>query len=356
MSRQRIDRPLLFAQPLRLLCVVAGAIVTAVPLAAQTTAPEPTSQPVSVEKTQGPVHVEVSVDSDRVAMAQPFHVHVRIEAEKDVAVGTPDYKDLLGDFEIIETQTVESPPCDDFHDCHEFVLTLLAAMPGDTTIPPLTVAFRDDRPKMDGSDNSVQGQFETDAIPIRVENSLAGIKGPADLPMPFAYQMLWWVMGILVGLAVVGLVARWWLRRPRRIPVATLAPQLPPYEWAMRELNQLIADNLVGKGQIQEFYFRINLLLRQYIERRFAVNAGEQTSEEFIRSVQTMGALSADQRDTLRRFVAACDPVKYARQMPTIEETDWVLHTAREFVIATRPLPLAGQPSAVPASPAEVSQ
>lgn len=327
--------------------------IAAAPLAAEAPPPAPTTQPVTVEQTSGPVHVEASVDRDRVGIAQPFELHIRIEAEKGVAVGTPDYKDILGPFEILKSDTKKNVDCDDLHDCREIVLTLQAALPGDLEIPALQFAYRDDRVKMDGSHRTVKDQFQLDPIPINVENSLSGVKGPASLPMPFTYKLLWWGLGILAGLVVIAFVVRWWIKRPRKIPIANVVPQLPPYEWAMSELNRLIEENLLGQGKTQEFYYRINLLLRQYIERRFLINAGEQTSEEFIRSLQAMVTLSAEQRETLRAFVAACDPVKYAKQIPNVEETDWVLHSAREFINATRHESFVVQPPPIVASPAE---
>ncbi|HPF38651.1 MAG TPA: hypothetical protein P5081_04170 [Phycisphaerae bacterium] len=288
--------------------------------------------PVHIETTRGPVHIEVSLDSDHVSMAEPFDLKVRIDAERDVATAMPKYEGLLGAFEIANVES-ESVPCDDLHDCTLITIRLIAAIPGDTEIPGLLVAYVDSRPKMDGSNRVAQDQIQLEPIPIVVENSLADIKGPASLPIPFSTRLIYWG---LAALALLALLLRWWLRRPKRIPFANVVPQLPPYEWAMRELDRLMADDLIARGMTQEFYYRINLLLRQYIERRFSVMAGEQTSEEFVRSVQSMGALSADQRETLRVFVAACDPVKYARQQPTNDDVVWVLQTAREFIEATR--------------------
>ncbi|MCB9858258.1 MAG: hypothetical protein H6818_21450 [Phycisphaerales bacterium] len=304
------------------------------------------SAPHSVrrEANQGPVHIVATLASDHVGMASPFELHIRIDAERDVATAMPDYKGILGSFEIVDTKE-EKIDCDDLHDCREITMTLRAVIPGETTIPGLLFAYVDSRPKMDGSNRVVQDQIELEPIPIVVENTLAGIKGPASIPMPFSMRLILWALAAIAAIAVAALIARWLMRRPRRIPIAQVVPQLPPYEWAMRELDRLIAEDLIAKGQTQEFYYRINLLLRQYIERRFNVMAGEQTSEEFISGVQSMGALSFEQRETLRAFVAACDPVKYAKQVPSAEDTDWVLNAARDFIDATRQVAFVDQPT-----------
>ncbi len=323
---------------------------------AQSTGPKndaPAPVPVSIEKSQGPVRVSISLDRDAVAMAESFDMRVRIEAERDVMAGMADYKDILGAFEIVN-RTSETADCDDLHDCQEIVFTLRALMPGEASIPSLLFGYADARPKMDGSTGTIEDRFETEPIPMRVENSLAGMRNPASLPMPWSLKLLRWGLGTIAVLAIIGLVARWWVKRPRNIPYAAVVPQRSPYEWAMDELNRLISENLIGRNEHQEFYYRINGLLRQYIERRFDVMAGEQTSEEFIRSVQSMGALSMDQRETLRTFVAACDPVKYARQLPSADESTWVLNAARDFINATRQDAFVTQPATTGQARSEV--
>lgn len=334
-----------------MLCLMMAPSATAQSTSAEHDAPAPA--PVSIEKTQGPVRVSISLDRDAVAMAESFDMRVRIEAERDVMAGMADYKDILGAFEVVN-RTSETVDCDDFHDCQEIVFTLRALLPGEATIPPLLFGYADARPKMDGATGTIEDRFETEPIPIRVENSLAGMRNPASLPMPLSLRILWWFLGTIAVLAIIGLIARWWFKRPRRIPYAAVVPQRSPYEWAMHELDRLIAENLIARNEHQEFYYRINGLLRQYIERRFDVMAGEQTSEEFIRSVQSMGALSMDQRETLQSFVAACDPVKYAKQLPSADESTWVLNAARDFINATRQDAFVTQPATTGQARSEV--
>jgi hypothetical protein len=97
----------------------------------------------------------------------------------------------------------------------------------------------------------------------------------------------------------------------------------------------LAAEGLIERGKVREFYYRINAIVRGYIERRWGLNAGEQTSEEFILALQRSDFLGDLHKTVLRRFVDACDPVKYARQEPAAQENEWVQTTAREFVVET---------------------
>lgn len=291
--------------------------------------------PITRAGEKGPVSVELSIASDRVQAGSPFDVRIRIEAERGVSIAIPKIEGILGDFEVVE-QTSKPFDCDVNHDCTEYVLSLRGYLSGEAEIPGLVVGFADPRPKMDGSNDVYQDTIQLESIPITVEESLADVKGPASLPIPWSMQLLWWGLGALAALAIVGLFVHWYRKRPKPISMAAPIPQLSAYDWAKRELQLLVAEDLMAKGRVQEFYYRINGLLRQYIERRFGLSAGEQTSEEFVRDIQSADLFDARQRETLCAFVASCDPVKYAKQQPTPDDVEWVLAAATDVIESTR--------------------
>jgi hypothetical protein len=144
----------------------------------------------------------------------------------------------------------------------------------------------------------------------------------------------------------VALLARWWRRRRREAKrVLPWAIRLSAGDWALAELDKLDAEDLIGKGAVQEYYYRLNGLVRRYVELRFDLLAGEQTSEEFVRALQDSSLFGESHKEVLRRFVRACDPVKYARHRPEREEVDWVQSAARDFVLETAPAQGDGEPA-----------
>jgi hypothetical protein len=174
-------------------------------------------------------------------------------------------------------------------------------------------------------------------MPFTVRSGLADLKGPATIPLPGWQRLLLWVAGVLAVMAAIAFAARWW-RRARQVKVELpWAVRVVPHEWALAELDMLAAEDLVGRGRVQEYYYRLNWILRRYVELRFRLMAGEQTSEEFIRALRDEAVFEETHKDLLRRFVVACDPVKYARHEPDRGEIDWVQAAAREFVIETTP-------------------
>lgn len=296
---------------------------------------QPAARPISQTARNGPLTVTTSVDRDRVAIGDPVVFKLDVMAEQGVRVAIPKIEGLLGDFKVTGSSDSQ-PDCEALHNCAEWRFELICAIPGNMSIPALQFSFEDPRPKADGSTEIYRDQLTTDPIAIAVEGHLADLKGPMKVPVPFDYRLLWWASGTLAAVALLAWTVRWIARKwPARTSESVKAPPIPAHVWALRELDGLTAENLIGRGMFQEYYYRVNGLVRQYIERRFGVNVGEQTSEEFIRSMRDALPLTEELRSGLNRFIAACDPVKYARQIPAEDEIEWVGRTARQFIEQT---------------------
>jgi hypothetical protein len=297
-------------------------------------------QPISRSANKGPVKAVVTLDRQSLTLPGHFTLTLRVEAESGVEIEPPKIEPLVGPF--VARKTGEHKPLvDPSHEALESTYELRCFLPGETELPPITIAFRDPREKADGSTEAYEDQFQTEPLRVTIRQELADVTAPIDMNVPGAYTLLAWLLGVAALALLLVLLARRLHGRVKPIPSA--AP-LPPNVWALQELGKLLALRLTEKGLVQEFYYRINALLRAYIERRFGLMAGEQTSEEFLRAVRAGSAFDDQQKQLLRRFTDACDPVKYARQQPDPDEIDWIVAAARQFIIGT-----ASQPSAQPA-------
>ncbi len=321
----------------------------------ETTAPA--SSPVSRSAESGPVRVTVEIDRDVALAPDPITMTLTVEAERGVTVTMPEIGELLGDFLV---QRIEKTPLteDDMYRREAWTILLEPALPGEASIPPITVGYEDRRERVDGSRADVADRVESPALVVRVEQHLADVKDPASIIVPTSYTLLAWFLGVVAVVAAAALLARWLKRDPS--PVSRpAAPSVPAHLWALAQLDMLAAEGLLDRGRVQEWYYRINAIVRQYIERRFGLLAGEQTSEEFLRDLQRTAILSPEHKQLLQRFVRACDPVKYARHQPDAAEIQWVDASARNFVLQTAET--AGStasvspsgPGVVPARPVE---
>jgi hypothetical protein len=294
-------------------------------------------RPVRREASKGPLRVVVEADRDSVEVPERVALELTVQAELGVDVRMPDIAELVGAFEVKEIEKAD-PVQDDLHQTLRWTLQLSPLLAGPWEIPPLSIAYTDARPRADPGapgPTSISDSIETPPLPVSVEQALADVKGPAIIEIARSYRLILWIAAAVAAMIAAALFARWFNRRRRLGEAALPERRVPPHVWALQELDRLIAENLVARGRVQEFYFRINALLRRYIELRFGIMAGEQTSEEFLRDLQQSPLLVHAHKEGLQRFVSACDPVKYARYQPRRDEIDWVQSAARDMILQT---------------------
>lgn len=329
---QTVGRP--FVAGLMVLLALAGCGTNENSSSQPTTLPT-TNREVVRSAEQGPVKITVKLDRQEAVIPEPVKLSIMLESEQGVEVDLPDLGAVIGPFGIAGHQD-RDPTSDGWLLRREREYTLEPFMPGETSLPPIVAKYLDHREKGDGSRNAVEGKVATPPIKVVVRAGLADVKGPLSIPRPGWQRLLLWLLAVVAGLVAIALGARWWQRRrgayEARQPEAA---RVPAHEWALTELDRLQAENLPIAGRVQEYYYRVNWIVRRYIELRFALKAGEQTSEEFIRSLREAALLDEGHKEVLRRFVAACDPVKYARHQPEQSEISWVQITAKDFVLET---------------------
>lgn len=110
----------------------------------------------------------------------------------------------------------------------------------------------------------------------------------------------------------------------------------PAYQLAYEALEKLKAKNLVGKGDIKEYYFELSNIVRHYIENRFKIKAPEMTTEEFLVTLGDSDVLANSHKELLKHFLSLCDIVKFAKYGPTPEEIENSFNAAKKLVDETK--------------------
>ena len=155
------------------------------------------------------------------------------------------------------------------------------------------------------------------------------VKGPVGLPADRTWAWAWWTGGVLVGTLLLIAAMVMLVRRIGREPPEVI---IPAHEWAFEQLKLLIDEELVEGGMVHEFYYRLSMIVRQYIELRFDLTAPEWTTQEFLVEVQRSLKLPVEYRSNLGNFLTACDEVKYALYEPASDEIETAFNAARDFV------------------------
>jgi len=295
------------------------------------------------EARSGPVKGTIRLDRDEVAIPEAIQLTLTLESERGVEVALPNLDEIIRDFGVlnVERQTKTDP--DGLFETLTLQCSLDPLAAGSWTLPPIEIPYVDERPRLTGETGRVEDKLVLAGITLTVTGTPADVKDVATLPKPWPKTLILWAVGVVAAMLAIA----WWARRSRKPAVkmarrlAPLPPPVPAHIWAMAELSKLLAEKLPEHGRAQEFYYRINAIVREYLERRFGLRAPEQTSEEFIVAVSRSGDLIDRHKQLLQQFTAACDPVKYARAVPTQTDIDWVVDTARGFVEATTPSQVA---------------
>ena len=161
-------------------------------------------------------------------------------------------------------------------------------------------------------------------IPVKVTTQIKSadpedIRDITDIEELPARPSPWvWIassLGGLVGAVLLFLGFRQW-RKSRR---QTL-PALTPRQWAVRELERVLALNLPARGEVERFHTMLSNVVRRYLEKRFALPARRQTTPEFLQTMQNAPQLSTDQQALVRSFLERCDLAKFANAEATPEE------------------------------------
>ncbi len=156
------------------------------------------------------------------------------------------------------------------------------------------------------------------------------IKPPVEIPAVF-----WWALIVLGLLALAGL-AYVVQRRKQKAAPAVLAPARPPWEIALERLEDLRHQHYPDAGLFKPFYSGLSDIVRHYLEDRFALQAPEMTTEEFLNHLQNSPALNAGHKELLRDFLNGSDMVKFARHVPTVKDAQANFDQANKLILETK--------------------
>lgn len=217
-------------------------------------------------------------------------------------------------------------------------LTLQSFDSGMYSLPPVLY--------VDGTDTLRSSVLALKVIPVPVD-SLTDIHDYADVVDPDSrwtdnipnWLVNWWPW-ILLAIAVIGGGIWFYIRHKRNATHETviITKPIPPYELAMKLLEELREEHLCENGREREFYTRLTEILRQYLHSRFGINAMEMTTRQILMALQHNDETRMT-RAMMNQVLEMADFVKFAKARPLPDDNNRMFRNAVEFVEATRPVP-----------------
>ena len=161
------------------------------------------------------------------------------------------------------------------------------------------------------------------------------MEGFADIEGPLNIGLIW-LLYLIAGLSVIALGVLFWIVRMRRRPGGIMASPEPvksPLEIALDRLNYLRDSG--EKLEADPYTVEVSDIVRDYLESSLRIPAREQTSEEFLQSLQQNAQLPEVLKDHMPDFLSQCDWVKFAKQNLEQPQRETLLKTAETVVDVT---------------------
>ena len=314
--------------------------------ACQPTAPEKTNTPPALLKKFGtpPLTLELSLDRQRLTVAQRLTVTLRAETDEGHAVHWGEVKAVEG-FTVASATEAKPELVAPGQVMFAFRLVLEPLAAGDAQMPALSVEAWE-KSMADAPVTTVTSEPITITVDTLLAKDDAG-ETISDIAPPLAKPLNpWWVAGLAGGAALALAAIIFFLRRWQRRALSP-PPPLPPHLLAYQALDRLLAADLLSCGQQKAFYASLSDILRHYLEQRFGLRAPEQTTEEFLAGLHHSGSpglLEPNHQRLLRDFLTGCDLVKFAGHTPLRGEAEDNVERCRRFIRETEPVaPLDGK-------------
>jgi hypothetical protein len=228
----------------------------------------------------------------------------------------------------------------------EFWYRLRADLVGQYTFPAFPVKFSTNDP----SGQKTPGQTVTPKVELEIL-SVLNLRGePTDIQgiKPLVRVNRDWLPYIIVIISILLiLVIINWARKKwsKKDGASTTAPKLEiilsPDELALNSLKQLLAKELIQKGNFREFYFELSDIFRRYLGSRYSFPAIDWTTEEISSWLLNCRQLDQASRQRAQSLLDETDQVKFAKGETNADACLAKVHSIEDFINQTKQMKVA---------------
>lgn len=292
--------------------------------------------PFCVFSQNGNVSVKASLDSTLLLMGKQTALHLQIVQDKGVSgyfIGTGGDSICSG----VDLVGATAPDTTDLKNNRiqiDASLILQSFDSGMYVLPPMQYVV--------GKDTFKSNQLTLKVVPVAVDSlkTIHDFKDVVAPPfnifdfIPAFFTEYWWINLIVLILIIAGILL--YLNKKKGLSILPKKKEVPPYEEAIGKLQQLKEMKLWQSGQEKEYYTALTDILRNYIDRRFGINAMEMTSNEIIDILRRNEETKAV-NEQLQQILEIADFVKFAKVRPLPDDNEVSYQRAVRFVEETKP-------------------
>ena len=283
------------------------------------------------------VEATANVDKNEVTIGDKIRFGIRVKYQDEITIQFPELNEQLGAFTVKKTYGAKGPKREkDGYSIIERAYVLSSYEIGRQTVPSLKIKYKSSRGEGEVATNEIAVDVKGVIKEGEVLADIKDIHPPLNAPTNFRRL----VVGIFVGIGVLVVSGiAYWLINKRKIGQKRQEQEFAkrtPHEVAYELLERLLKEDLISKGLVKEYYYRITNILRHYIEDRFGLLAPERTTDEFLIEMAHTNKLDDTHKELVREFLERCDMVKYAKYGPSVLEIKETYDAAKHFIEETK--------------------
>lgn len=283
--------------------------------------------------------IDVSIDSAAILIGEQTVLHLTVTTDngKNVIVPIPN-DTLMTGVEVLNIAKADTTVIDNNRLLIKQDILITSFDSSLYLLPPFKVIDQTD------TIYSNQVALKVSTIPVNIDkpDEFNDIKDTWDPPFVLAdyYLLIYGVLFACFLICLIGYILKRLRNRQSIIPFKKQEPKLPPFEMAMKELDEIKQQKLWQQGRNKEYYTLLTDTLRKYMVNRFGINAMEMTSGEILELIRLESEANSSY-NSLKQILELADFVKFAKLHPLPDENELSLMNAYLFVNQTKVVEVA---------------
>ncbi len=289
------------------------------------------------EEGRAPVEVTAHVDKNEVTIGDKIILNIGVRHKNDITIQFPELGQKIGVFTIKGKGDIAKPkPEKNGYSTTEQSYVLNSYSIGRQIIPPLKIKYQGNQTEGEAATNEIEIDIRGVLKEGETASDIKDIAPPVDVSTNFKRLILWICSG-LAAFLLAGIIY-WLIAKRKKVQGGKdqVIIRRAPHEIAYELLEKLAKEDLVARGLVKEYYYRITNIIRHYIEDQFGLSAPERTTEEFLIEMAHNNILNDNHKLLIREFLEYCDMVKYAKYGPSHIEVRETSDIARRFIDETK--------------------
>lgn len=283
------------------------------------------------------VKVEATIDKKSIQSGEPIQLSLSVQQSDDVVVVWPIIKDTITKYiEVIERKDVDTA-----FNKEKTLITYTQTIfitsfdSGMQVLPPFEFKYYQNKDTLTALTQALN--VTVDVPEVDMSKEFKDIIGAQDVPFHWLEFFYYYLGAFLLILAIIAgyFIYKKIKNRPPPVVEEKPIPVIPAEVIAFEKLEIIKSQKLWQAGKIKPYYSELTAVVREYIEKRYRIDAEEMTTSEILNAIQITDA-TQDARLDLMKLLQLADLVKFAKGEPSDLENENAWENAHGFVDKTK--------------------